>query len=120
MSDMKCPICQTVLDKAFITDKIRGCPKCRNMGNIELWQSLINERQHATDCQDLFIAAMAQKIDVETELDRTRKALETATKCINWIIDTYKTGQDQEADILGICELTAERIDEITKGGKDE
>lgn len=45
MSDMKCPICGTILDKAFITDKIRGCPKCRNMGNIELWQELIRTRK---------------------------------------------------------------------------
>ena len=45
MSDMKCPICGTILDKAFINDKIRGCPKCRNMGNIELWQELIRTRK---------------------------------------------------------------------------
>lgn len=45
MSDMKCPICETMLDKAFINDKIRGCPKCRNMGNIELWQELIRTRK---------------------------------------------------------------------------
>ena len=43
--DMKCPICGTILDKAFINDKIRGCPKCRNMGNIELWQELIRTRK---------------------------------------------------------------------------
>jgi Zn ribbon nucleic-acid-binding protein len=44
-NDMKCPICGTILDKAFINDKIRGCPKCRNMGNIELWQELIHTRK---------------------------------------------------------------------------
>ena len=45
MSDMECPICGTILDKAFINDKIRGCPKCRNMGNTELWQELIRTRK---------------------------------------------------------------------------
>lgn len=44
-NDMKCPICGTILDKAFINDKIRGCPKCRNMGNTELWQELIRTRK---------------------------------------------------------------------------
>ena len=45
MAKLKCPVCNTVLDRAFLTDKVYGCPKCRNMGNIELWQELIDTKK---------------------------------------------------------------------------
>lgn len=61
MIDMKCPICGTILDKAFINDKIRGCPKCRNMGNIELWQELIRTRK-----------ALDVAVDALKNIDQTR------------------------------------------------
>ena len=40
-----CPICQTPLDYSFVTDKVCGCPKCRNIANIDLWQELIKARK---------------------------------------------------------------------------
>lgn len=42
---MKCPVCGTILDKAFLSDKVRGCPKCKNIANIDLWQELIRTRK---------------------------------------------------------------------------
>ena len=42
---MKCPVCNTVLDKAILTDKVCGCPKCRNVGNIGLWELLTDTKK---------------------------------------------------------------------------
>lgn len=44
-SDIKCPICQTLLDVSVMSDKVFGCPKCRNMGNIDLWQALADTKK---------------------------------------------------------------------------
>ena len=44
-SDRKCPICQTQLDVSIVSDKVFGCPKCRNMGNAELWDELGRARK---------------------------------------------------------------------------
>ena len=49
---------------------------------------------------------------LETELERTRKALDVATKCINWVIDTFQKGLEHESDVVGCCELSLERIEE--------
>ena len=37
---MKCPRCQTTLDGSYVVDKVYGCPKCRSIGSIDLWNSL--------------------------------------------------------------------------------
>lgn len=86
MTELKCPFCQQELEINDLDVQLLGCENqnCKHsihydtVGSKELWQSLINERQHATDCQDLFIEAIAQKLEIETELERTRKAFETA------------------------------------------
>lgn len=77
MTDMKCPICQTVLDKALLSDKVRGCPKCKNIGNIDLWQELI----------------------------RTRKALDVAVdalKRIDWCAQDYAIAQEALDEITAL------------------
>lgn len=90
----------------------------------ELQKQVTEHDQEIDDCatdskmEKVETSADVQDHKIRSTNERLRKALNTATKCINWIIDAYKTGQDQEADILGICELTAERINEITKGNK--
>lgn len=115
MSDLKCPFCQQKLEIGGVDGILRGCPKCRNLGTEMLWQELINERQHATDCQDLFIAATAQKLEIETELERTRKALDVAEDAL--------IGIEEGADDLYIAQVTAEdamnEIHKIIHGGKD-
>ena len=40
MSNMKCPRCQTTLDGSYVIDKVYGCPKCRSIGSIDLWNLL--------------------------------------------------------------------------------
>lgn len=89
MSDMKCPMCGTILDKALMNDKIRGCPKCRNMGNIELWQELIRTRktleQSETCCTEWEKQALdykAENIALSGDLERTRKALDVAVDAL--------------------------------------
>ena len=52
---------------------------------------------------------------LEKELQQTQDALKEATKCINWTIDTFEKGLEHETDIVGCCELSLERIDEITQ-----
>lgn len=84
---MKCPICGTILDKAFINDKIRGCPKCRNMGNIELWQELIRTHK-ALETGNIDLSDKIGKL--ETELDRTQKQLVTKCNQLEIAVDALK------------------------------
>lgn len=53
MTELKCPVCNTVLDRAFLTDKVCGCPKCRNMGNVGLWELLIDTKKKLDEAIDL-------------------------------------------------------------------
>ncbi len=52
------------------------------------------------------------------ENDRTLKALYVATKCINWVIDTFQKGLEHESDVIGCCELSLERIEELEQKDK--
>lgn len=88
MSDMKCPFCKQELRKIHPTYVI--CDNCRITGEDKLWQELI----------------------------RTRKALDVATKCINWVIDTFQKGLEHESDVVGCCELSLERIKELEQKDK--
>jgi hypothetical protein len=44
------------------------------------------------------------------ELERTRKALDVAKDTFNWIDETYRTGQEMEAEIWGKVQLAAQEI----------
>lgn len=44
------------------------------------------------------------------ELIRTRKALDVAKDTFNWIDETYRTGQETEAEIWGKVQLAAQEI----------
>lgn len=55
---------------------------------------------------------------LETELERTRKALDVAKDTFNWIDETYRTGQETEAEIWGKVQLAAQKI--IALEQKDE
>ena len=48
--------------------------------------------------------------ELETELERTRKALGIAKDTFNWIDETYRTGQETEAEIWGKVQLAAQEI----------
>ena len=50
---------------------------------------------------------------LKDELERTKKQLEIATKCINWVIDTFQKGLEHESDVVGCCELSLERIEDL-------
>ena len=91
-SDIKCPICQTLLDVSIMSDKVFGCPKCRNMGNIDLWQELIRTRkeleQSETCCTEWEKQALdykAENIALSGDLERTRKALDVAVEGITYM-----------------------------------
>lgn len=91
MSDMKCPFCQQEL-KHEKTTGIYCCPRTfidcplglgtGAFGTKELWQELI----------------------------RTRKALDVAKDTFNWIDETYRTGQEMEAEIWGKVQLATQQI----------
>lgn len=40
-----------------------------------------------------------------------KEQLKEATKCINWVIDTFQKGLEHESDVVGCCELSLERIE---------
>lgn len=42
-----------------------------------------------------------------------KEQLKEATKCINWVIDTFQKGLEHESDVVGCCELSLERIEEL-------
>ena len=116
-----CPFCQHELEEETFANG-RVFVSCNNPNCIisdwggcskQIIMELINERQHATDCQDLFIAAMAQKIDVETELETTRKALDVAADALKWIDETYELGMGYEAAIREKCQFTLEQINNL-------
>lgn len=48
--------------------------------------------------------------DIESKLERTRKALGVAKDTFNWIDETYRTGQETEAEIWGKVQLAAQEI----------
>lgn len=100
----KCPFCGSELipqNDIENTEPIRA--KCINphcawfMWSFpwEIWQALIDGK-------------------------KAQDALKEATKCINWTIDTIVKGLDREADIAGCCELTLEKIDDITSITKQD
>lgn len=90
MSNMKCPFCQKELDtnNYYVRCHNSYCNTTVEMeGTEELWAALV----------------------------RTREALDVAIKCISWTVDTIYKGLYREDDIVGCCELSLERINEITK-----
>lgn len=85
MSDMKCPFCGEELDcMGKYTDGSSKwlCNKCGLFGDKKLFDEII----------------------------RTRKALDVAKDTFNWIDETYRTGQETEAEIWGKVQLAAQEI----------
>lgn len=91
MSKIKCPFCGQELKPYY------------GYG-IELY-SCSNLTCKGTD--------MKAEGDVWQELIRTKKQLNLAIKCINWTIDTFQKGLEHESDVVGCCELSLERIEEL-------
>lgn len=56
--------------------------------------------------------------DLIKENDHTRKALEIAKDTFNWIDETYRTGQDMEAEIWGKVQLAAQEITALEQKDK--
>ena len=72
MSDMKCPRCQTPLDGSYVVDKVYGCPKCRSIGSIDLWNSLdiaVDALKYANKC------IKGGCVSWETEIDKALKQI---------------------------------------------
>lgn len=100
MTKLKCPYCQQEFREIYFNGVGVGyiCPNpsCKPTehfkGNQELWQALINERQHATDCQDLFIEAIAQKLEIEKYLADTKKKLDIAMDLLEIMNDGLPNG----------------------------
>lgn len=103
-----CPICKTPLDYSFQTDKVCGCPKCRNIGNIDLWQELDRWKQSAEDHQQWLRIA-------EKRLTITRKALDVAVNALREI-----HLPKQWCPVFAEQEMAKKALDEINeiKGGK--
>lgn len=95
-----------------MTDKLH-CPFCSR----ELKELKVYREYYCSHC--LFDGGETHASKEVWELaikgKAAQDALKEAIKCINWTIDTIVNGLDREADIVGCCELTLERINEITK-----
>lgn len=91
---LKCPWCDTELYDGVIGGEMfcgnDKCEFCQRSLPTKVWQDLVSGKKAQT-------------------------ALIEAVKCINWTTDTIYRGLDREADIVGCCELSLERINEITK-----
>jgi protein-arginine kinase activator protein McsA len=75
MSDMKCPFCNQELRKISATSFF-VCDSCNITGFDKLWQELIHTHKDLSD-----------KIGkLETDLERTRKALDVAVDAIDEIL----------------------------------
>ena len=92
MSKIKCPFCNGELVGTI------GHPICRN--------------QDCVMCDD----PMPQ--DLLEELIRTRKALDVAKGTFNWIDETYRTGQETEAEIWGKVQLAEQEITALEQKDK--
>ena len=55
---------------------------------------------------------------LETELERTRKALEIAVDALKWIDETYNLGMGYEAAIMEKCELAQKQITPLEQKDK--
>lgn len=101
MTELKCPFCQQemVIPKEEVRKGIQCCvcrnPKCEFDGwhfPVRIITALINEIQHATDCQDLFIEAIAQKLEIEKYLADTKKKLDIAMDLLEIMNDGLPNG----------------------------
>lgn len=55
-------------------------------------------------------AYRADLMSLETELERTRKALEIAVDALKWIAETFNLGVQYETPIVEKCEIALEQI----------
>jgi predicted nuclease with TOPRIM domain len=83
--------------------------------------------EKATDLQDEVNRLQKQLDETQALLDkemkdhfhthqlalRLKEQLKEATKCINWVIDTFQKGLEHEPDVVGCCQLSIERIEEL-------
>lgn len=91
MSKLRCCFCQQELHKdsdGYYTCYTDNCGCMKYGGN------------GASGSKSLWLALM-----------HTHKALEKATKCINWVIDTFQKGLEHESDVVGCCELSLWNIE---------
>ena len=56
--------------------------------------------------------------DVWEYIARTRKALDVAKDTFNWIDETYRTGQETEAEIWGKVQLASQEITALEQKDK--
>ena len=108
-----CPICQTPLDYSFQTDKVCGCPKCRNIGNIDLWQELIHTKELLEIESAEHSMCHTQMLKTTEKLERTRKALDVAVDMLTRIAVSPETMMEPEKVVPQLADLALEQITAI-------
>ena len=83
------------------------CPTCKRPTQLdnEMIEYLVKEKDKYRDMLG----------ERTKELERTRKALDVAKDTFNWIDETYRTGQETEAEIWGKVQLAAQKITALEK-----
>lgn len=98
MTDMKCPFCNSELERVYSRPFQLICAKCGSLGTDELWQELIDTKktleQSETCCTEWEKQALdykAENIALSGDLERTRKALDVANEklkhCVNMTVE---------------------------------
>ena len=103
MSDMKCPVCNVLLDEC---GDLLYCPNdhCSWVGNKGLWQALTDSMEEHDLCHDALV-------ERTKELDHTRKALEQSEICCT---EWEKQALDYKAEniaLSGDLERTSKALD---------
>lgn len=122
---MRCPYCHSELLGNMTTPYCPN-PNCKYWSfpmSSEIWQDLIDGKKAQSElnyykglnCPHVVEEQMQTITKLAKQLETAQRALKEATKCINWTIDTFEKGLEHETDIVGCCELSLERIDEITQ-----
>jgi hypothetical protein len=85
--------------------------------SVNVHEKQIDELQMKTEPEKCEIrsenvqpVAETRSENVQDKLERTRKALDVAKDTFNWIDETYRTGQEMEAEIWGKVQLAAQEI----------
>ena len=142
--NMKCPFCGTKFDiMKGISENVLGCPKCKHIATIGVWQALIDGKKAQEDlkyteeeleCAKHNYSVLSEQkeiayqnylkitSDLQTQLQKTQEALKVAIDALSKI-DTFDCHGKGAIEIMtGMVSIANEalyKITSITKTGNE-